>query len=119
MLAFDFRRRSNQRLIHTVKLDRELFEKAKRIDRLGVTHAAFDNVKKFPPIDPPLRMHVLSKPIEGNFPPQALCFGAFENLRPHGCKLCAEANVVYETSNLLGALATFDPADSKVGERRQ
>jgi adenine-specific DNA-methyltransferase len=39
MLAFDFRCGSNQRLIHREKLDRELFEEAKRIHRLGMTHA--------------------------------------------------------------------------------
>lgn len=44
MFAFDFRRRSNQGLIHGEKLDWELFEKAKRIDRFGGTRAAFDDI---------------------------------------------------------------------------
>src|SRR6266536_256621 len=52
MLAFDFCCGLNQGLIHREKIDRQMFEEAKRIHRLGGTHASLDDVEKFAPVDP-------------------------------------------------------------------
>jgi hypothetical protein len=52
MGTFDFRRGSNQRLVHWIKLDRELFEQAKRIHSFGRAHASLHDIEEFPPIDP-------------------------------------------------------------------
>ena len=52
MLAFDLGCRLNQRLIHREKIDRQLFQEAKRIHRLGMTYASLDDAVELAPVDP-------------------------------------------------------------------
>ncbi len=46
-------------------------------------------------------MHILGKPVERHFAPQALFLGGFEHLGADGGKLHTQADVVDESGNLL------------------